>query len=128
MITLARRLSTPAHHSLLLRKASRLGLHGAPALISLAVARGCLHYQGGLEPVPSAPPPRTAFSDEELAIALLSPCLPYSPRAIRVGAQMLGSRGNQPRQLALLARRERAEAVVRHLATTGQQTEPHEPF
>ena len=128
MITLAKRLSAPAHHSLLLRKASRLDVHGAPALIGLAVERGCLHYQGGSEPVPSAPTSRAAFSDEELAIALLSPCLPYSPRAIRVGAQMLGSRGNQPRRLALLARRERAENVVRHLAAAGQQTEPHEPF
>ncbi|MBE7157838.1 MAG: hypothetical protein INR62_05300 [Rhodospirillales bacterium] len=128
MTTLAKRLSAPAHHSLLLRKASRSGLHGVPALIGLAVARGCLHYQGGSEPVPSAPPSRTAFSDEELAIALLSPCLPYSPRAVRVGAQMLGSRGNQPRRLALLARRERAEAVVRYLAAAGQQSEPHELF
>ena len=128
MITLAKRLGAPVHHSLLLRKAGWLGLDGAPAMIGLAVARGCLHYQGGPEPVPGSLPSHTAFSDEELAIARLSPSLTYHPRSIRVGAQMLGSRSNQPQRLALLARRERAEKVVRHVATAGQQTEPHEPF
>ena len=128
MTTLAKKLGSPAHHSLLLRKASWLGLHDAPALIGLAIARGCFHYQSGPEPLPSAPPSRAAFSDEELAIALLSPSLPYSPRAMRVGAQMLGSRNNQPQRLALLARRERAENLVRHIAAAGQQTEPQEAF
>ena len=116
------------HHSRLLRKARNAGLYGTPELIGLAVARGCRHYQGGPEPVPSAPLSHAAFSDEELTVALLSPCLPYSPRALRVGAQMLGSRNNQPRRLALLARRERAENVVRHIVAAGQLTEPHEPF
>ena len=128
MTMLARKLGTIEHHSLLLRKAKETGLHNIAKLIGLAIARGCRHYEGGLEPVPAAPPTRETFSDEELAIALLSPCLPYSPRAVRVGAQMLGSRNNQPSRLALLARRERAENVVRHVAAAGQQTEPHEPF
>ena len=128
MITLAKRLGAPVHHSLLLRKACRLGLDGASALIGLAVVRGCLHYRGGPEPVLSEPPSRVAFSDEELAIALLPPSLPYHPRALRVGAQMLSSRGNRTSRLALLARRERAEKVVRHIAAAGQQTEPQEPF
>ena len=78
--------------------------------------------------MPDHPLPHAAFSDEELAIALLSPCLPYSTRAVRVGAQMLGSRHNQPRRLALLACKERAEEVVRHVAAAGQRTEPHESF
>ena len=128
MITLARKLGTTEHHSLLLRKAREMGLHNAAELIGLAVARGCQHYGGGSEPVPATPPSRETFSDEELAVALLSPCLPYSPRALRVGAQMLGSRGNHPLRLALLARRERAETVVRHIATAGRQTEPEELF
>ena len=128
MITLASKLGMPAHHSRLLRRAGAVGLPDAAALIALAVARGCRHYQGGLEAVPASPVSQEAFSDEELAIALLSPCLPYSPRAIRVGAQMLGSRRNQPARLALLARRERAENVVRHVAVAGRQTEPEEPF
>ncbi len=120
--------SVPEHYSLLLRKASEAGLPGAIALVGLAVARGCRHYQDGPEPLPAFPVSRAVFSDEELAIALLSPCLPYSPRALRVGAQMLSSRNNQPRRLALMACRERAENVVRHIAIAGQQTEPQEVF
>ena len=128
MTTLARKLGTTEHHSLLLRKAKKVGLWHTHELIGLAVARGCRHYGGGSEPLLTAQPSREKFSDEELAIALLSPCLPYSPRALRVGAQMLGSRGNRPSRLALLARRERAETVVRHIAAAGQQTEPDELF
>lgn len=128
MATLAEKLCVPEHYSLLLRKACEAGLPGATALVGLAVARGCRHYQGGPEPLPAFPVSRAVFSDEELAIALLSPCLPYSPRALRVGAQMLSSRRNQPQLLALLARRERAENVVRHIAVAGQQTEPQEVF
>ncbi len=128
MTTLARKLGTTEHHSLLLRKAGEAGLHGADELIGLAIARGCQHYQGGPERVPVTPLSREAFSDEELAIALLSPCLPYSPRAVRVGAQMLGSNGNQPQRLALLARKERAENVVRYIAAAGRLTEPQESF
>ena len=128
MEALARKLGTPEHRSLLLRRASKVGLHGASELIGLAIARGCHHYRGGPEPIPTAPLSHAAFSDEELAIALLSPCLPYSPRAVRVGAQMLGSVGNRPQRLALLARRERAENVVRHIAEAGQHTEPQKTF
>ncbi len=128
MTTLAKKLGTNEHHSLLLRKATEVGLHGTAELIGLAIARGCRHYGGGSEPVPATPPSRKTFADEELAIALLSPCLPYSPRAVRVGAQMLSSRSNRPERLALLARRERAENIVRHIAAAGQQTEPAELF
>ena len=128
MITLAEKLGVPLHHSLLLRKAREAGLDGSAALIGLAVLRGCQHYRGGPELLPTEPPSRATFSDEELAIALLCPSLPYNPRAVRVGAQMLGSRCNEPARLALLACRERAETVVRHIAAAGQQTEPNEPF
>ena len=96
MITLAKKLGTPEHHSLLLRRAKEVGLHGTAELIGLAIARGCRHYGGGSEPMPTEPPSRETFSDEELAVALLSPCLAYSPRALRVGAQMMGSRRNRP--------------------------------
>ena len=128
MTTLAKRLGTTEHRSLLLHKAGSLGLTSAVHLIGLAIVRGCQHYRNGPEAVLANPPSHTIFSNEELAIALLSPCLPYNPRAVRVGAQMLGSQGNQPQRLALLARRERAEEVVRHVALAGQQTEPHESF
>ena len=128
MTTLARKLGITEHHSLLLRKAIEAGLPSVTELIGLAIARGCRHYRGGPEPILTAPPSRDVFSYEELAIALLSPCLPYSARTVRVGAQMLGSDGNQPQRIALLARKERAEIVVCHIAVAGEQTEPHEPF
>ena len=128
MATLAAKLCAPEHYSLLLRKASEAGLPGADALAGLAIARGCRHYQGGPESLPAFPVSQAVFSDEDLAIALLSPCLPYSPRSLRIGAQMLSSRSNQPRRLALLACRERAENIVRHIAVAGQQTEPQEVF
>ncbi len=128
VVTLAKRLGTTEHRSPLLRKAGTLRLHGIPELIALAVTRGCGHYRGGPEPVPVSPVPRAKFSDEELAVALLSPCLPYSPRAVRVGAEMLGARGNQPRNLAFLAVKERAETVVRYVARAGHGTEPQELF
>ena len=128
MKTLAQKLGIAEHDSPLLQKARSCGLCGVPKLVGLAISRGCRHYQGGLETMSRTPTPPTDFSDEELAICLLSPALPYDQRTIRVGAQMLGSRGNRPRQLALLARAEQAESVVRYVAAAGQRTEPHEPF
>ena len=128
MTSLAARLGTTEHISLLLRKAKALGLHGPAELIGLAVARGCRHYRDGPEAPPDRPVSETCFSNEELALALLSPCLPYNPRCIRVGAQMLGGPDNRPRRLAFLARRERAEAVLRHIAAAGRQTEPQHAF
>ena len=78
MITLTNKLGAPVHHSLVLRKAKGSGLHDASALIGLAIARGCWHYQGGPEPVLGAPLPRAAFSAGNSP----SPCsLPACPTA-----------------------------------------------
>ena len=128
MKTLAQMLGIAGSDSPLLRKARGLGLQGVPELVGLAIARGCRHYQGGTEPIPQMPVPSIEFSDEELAICLLSPSLPYNQRTVRLGAQLLGSRGNQPSRLALLAQAEHAEEIVRYIATAGRHTEPHEPF
>lgn len=122
MTTLARKLGTTEHHSLLSRRTRGAGLHSAADLIGLAIVRGCHHYKSGPEVVPPVPVPREVFSDEELSIALFSPCLPYNPRTIRVGAQMLGSSNNQPRRLGLLASKERAENVVCHTSTRDRRT------
>ena len=116
------------HRSSLLWKARRLGLSTSSEMIALAVARGCNHYQGGPEPEPGKPLSREQFSDEELAIALLSPCLPYDQRALRVGAQMLGSHLNRPGPMAFLAIKERTVAALRHLACLARETDPEEPF
>ena len=87
--TLAEKLGTTTHLSPILRKANRLGL-GQRELEVLAVQRGCRHYSDGTESnKPLATPEQ--FSNEELAMALLSIALPYSPHSIRCGAAMLGA-------------------------------------
>jgi len=125
-VTLATKLGTTTHVSPLLRKAERLGL-GPRELGWLAVQRGCRHYSSGAEPdQPLAT--EHAFSNEELAIALLSIALPYDPHAIRCGAAMLGAPGNDNRRLARLAILERSTVPVRHVAGAGRRFEPGNPF
>src|SRR6266568_5227270 len=103
--TLAAKLGTTTHLSPLLRKARRLGL-GLRELEILAAQRGCRHYSNGTEPEQPLAEERE-FSNEELAIALLSTALRYDPRSIRCGAAMLGAVENNPRRLARLAVMER---------------------
>lgn len=125
-VTLAAKLGTTTHLSPLLRKARKLGL-GPVELQTLAVQRGCRHYMTGEEPeIPLAT--RAQFSNEELAIALLCVALPYDSRSIRCGAAMLGAEGNSPAALAWLAKLERSEVPVRHVALAGRRYEPENPF
>lgn len=124
--TLAAKLGTTTHLSPLLHKARRLGL-GPAELEILAVQRGCRHYSSGSEPqLPLAL--ESEFSNEELAIALLSTALRYEPHSIRCGAAMLGAQGNHPRRLARLAVMERCVAPVCYVAQAGQRFEPANPF
>jgi hypothetical protein len=124
--TLAAKLGTTTHLSALLHKARRLGL-GPGELQNLVVQRGCSHYSTGSESE-LASVGETELSNEELAIALLSPALPYDPHSIRCGAAMLGADGNEPRRLARLAVLERCVVPVRHVAEAGRQFEPGNPF
>jgi hypothetical protein len=125
-VTLAAKLGTTTHLSPLLHKASRLGL-GPAELQTLAVLRGCRHYSQGNEPeTPLAT--EAQFSNEELALALLCVALPYDPHSIRCGAAMLGAEGNSPATLAWLAKLERSEVPVRHVALAGRKFEPANPF
>ena len=126
-MTLAQKLGTTAHLSPLLVKARRLGLPTAETLESLAVARGCWHYKhSGLVAIP--PVSEGQFSNVELAIALLSPCLPYSPHTIRVGAAMVGAQGNEPGSFAFEAVAERCVPQLRHIARAGVHFEPENSF
>ncbi len=135
-VTLAGRLGTTAHLSPLLMKARRLGL-GAPGdLERLAVKRGLRYYdshgdsqQGNSAASGSAEcGMEVGLTNEELAIALLSPSAPYSQQRLRMGAAMLAAEGNRAESLASLALRERCEAVVRHIAECGHDVEPANPF
>src|SRR3954471_9183597 len=92
--TLAQKLGTTTHLSPILQKARRLGLDGS-GLERLAIQRGCDYYAyEGLDLVREATISRQQLSDEELAIALLNPALPYNPQSLRIGAAMLGAEGN----------------------------------
>lgn len=126
-MTLAEKLGTTAHLSALLHKARRLGMEAPDALESLAVARGCWHYKHpAMTPAPNVR--EDQFSNEELAAALFSPCLPYSPHTIRVGAAMLGAANNDPKALAWLAETERCAPQLRYIARAGAQFEADNPF
>jgi len=117
-------------------KARRIGLKEPEDLERLAVRRGLRYYDsygdsttGGLI-VDKAP--RTtgdrSFSNEELSLALLSPAAPYSLQRLRMGAAMLAAEGNRPELIARLARRERCELIIWHIARCGIETEPDNPF
>ena len=125
--TLAEKLGDAPHDSPLLAKAARLGLGSVEMLEGLAVARGCWHYRNpDLLSTPEIS--ESDFSNEELAIALLSPRLPYSPHTIRLGAAMLGATGNSILLLARLAVAERCVAPICYVARAGLQFEPNNIF
>ena len=124
--TLAAKLGTTTHLSPLLHKARRLGL-GPRELEILAVQRGCDYYHDG-SPLPPPLVARVEFSDVELAIALLNPALRYDPQTLRLGAAMLGADGNDPVEIARRAKLERAESIVRYVASAGKRYEPDNPF
>lgn len=124
--TLATKLGTTTHLSPLLEKAKRLGL-GPKELRILAAQRGCIHYSTGAEPEQLLAS-ETEFSNEELAIALLSTALTYDPHSIRCGAAMLSASGNDPKRVARLAVLERCVAPVKHVAEAGKRFEPENRF
>jgi hypothetical protein len=124
--TLAEKLGTTTHISPLLQKARRLGL-GAAELERLAIQRGCDYYHNG-DPLPPAGISNQQFTNEELAIALLNPALRYDPQTLRLGAAMLSAEGNDPKRIAVLAKFERAEGIVRYVAEAGNRYEPDNPF
>lgn len=115
--TVAEKLGVTPHLSPLLRKARRLGLATPDALLRLAVQRGCRHYAPpDFDLLVEAPGP-AQFSDLELAIALCSAAQCYEPVYVRCAAQLLGGPNTTSVALAQLARMERCEAVVAHIAT-----------
>lgn len=129
---LAKRLGTTAHLSPLMQKAKRLGVHTPEDLEHLAIARG-LSYFGRIDPASDASnrvpmPDLGHFSNEELAIALLSPSLPYSLNRIRMGAAMLGANDVSAEIVLRLARLERSETIVRHIAESAARVEPDNPL
>lgn len=123
----AERLGMPPRQSPLLQKAEEAGLHSPAELESLGVARGCWHYRSP-EIFPAPNVVESEFSNEELAVALLSPSQPYSPHTIRVGAAMLGAVRNDVARLVQLIQAEGCVAPARYIASAALRFEPDNSF
>ena len=127
MPTLGEKLGLAPRESRLLQKAASLGLSSPALLESLAVHRGCWHYRNpDVLDMPRVS--ESDFTNEELAVALLSPGLPYSPHTIRLGAAMLGANGNKVPTLARLAMAEGTIIPMRYIAEAALHFEPENPL
>ena len=118
------------HESPLLRKIEKaVGKSPAlPCLKRLAVERGCLHYENTLEEPDEVPVQFKSLTNEELGVALCLDHFDYDPINIRIAAEVISSNGVSPEKVALLAVKERCQAVVAHIAQCGQKVEPNNPF
>jgi len=129
--TLANRMGTSTHISPLMHKAKRLGVASPDDLEEIAIARG-LRYFGqasgfGNGNTMDALNPEN-FTNGELAIALMSPSLPYSLTRLRMAGAMLGAEDVSPPEILRLARLERCETIVRHIAECAFKVEPLQPL
>jgi hypothetical protein len=128
-VSLARRLGTTSHHSLLLHRLRRHGLETPEKLAALAESRGLAYYAGAkVTPGNSDASPMPGVTDEELCVALVHPSLPWEPQRIRLAAALLAGPGVQPSIIARLAVQERNAAVFREIALAGQAEEPANSF
>lgn len=130
-LTLAKRLGTSSHLSPLMQKARRLGALSPNHLEEIAIARG-LRYFGqpsdlGDQSASKSINP-TNFTNGELAIALMSPTLPYSLTRLRMAGAMLAAESVTASEILRLARLERCESIVRHIAECAYKVEPLHPL
>jgi hypothetical protein len=119
--------------SLLLAKGRQFGLVDPGDYEKLAVSRGCLYYDvhnlsSVLREDSGVRVSRRDFSNAELAIALLSPCLPKSLLRQRMGAAMLSAPDVDASNLIALAISEGCGPILRHIAKCGAEVEPDNPF
>jgi hypothetical protein len=125
--TLAHKLGITTHVSCLRHTAKLLGLVTEKDLMDEAVARGCFHFIQADKP-PAQKVSEDAFSNEELALALLGIANRYDPWMIRVGAMMLSHSGNEVKNVVRYAKYERSEVVVRDIALAGLRYEPENSY
>ncbi len=125
--SLAQKLGTTTHMSCLRHEALRLGLSTDKDLVDEAIARGCFHFLQSDTP-PASRVTEREFSNEKLALALLTIANRYEPWLIRVGAMLLSHIDNDVHQIARQTRLERSEAVIREIALAGQRYEPENIF
>lgn len=128
--TLARRLGETTHVSGLAIRLARLSGAGDRLpqwLLKTAVGRGAKHYQRDFDP--SLPPDNPVIPDEEIGVALCLGQMPDDPWFIRAAAQLLSSPRVDPHRLAQLARMERVEPVMLHIAAASERVgEVSEPW
>jgi hypothetical protein len=67
------------------------------------------------------------LSNVELGVALCLGHFDYDPINIRLGAEILSAKDCEPGAIAHLARQERCETVIRHIAECGQRVEGENP-
>lgn len=125
--TLAQKLGTTTHWSCLRHEARKFGLSTEKDLIEEAVARGCFHFLQADEP-PQSRAPEVEFSNEKLALAMLTISNPYDPWLIRAGVMLLSHPANNVGRIALYTRQERSEPVIRDIALAGRHYEPENTF
>jgi hypothetical protein len=121
MTSLAARLGESRHASVLLRRLRRLGLRDLRDLVAIAVQRGCTHYRSAAVGSDANDPGREELPDEELIVALLAGEHPFDPIAVRCAAQLAGGEGVDAGRLATLARRDRCERALAHIARAGAE-------
>lgn len=114
--------------SALLKKARALGLDLPLDLERMAIARGCRYYERDLGSKAAPAISEAEFSNEELAIALISPGLSPSAREIRLAAALLGAADINPKRVAALATQEDCAMIVRYIAECGKRYEPENMF
>ena len=127
--TLASRMGTTRHRSLLLRRLADRGLPTGEALAAAALHRGLDYYPpGGASANATPDEAQSAVRMEELVVALVHPCLPWEPHRFRLAAALMGSPEVDAKRLALLAISERCVPMVAEIARAGQKAEPGTPF
>jgi hypothetical protein len=132
--TLAKRLGINAHISPLLQKAKRLGICQPSDFEEIAIARGLRYYGRPSERLNVCESRQiddlneADFSNEELAIALMSPALPYSLNRLRMAGAVLGMPNLSLEKILILARMERCESTVRYIAELAHEVEPNQHF
>lgn len=122
--TLARRLRDTTHLSGLAIRLARLSGAGNRLpdwLLKTAVERGAKHYQRDFDPF--LPPDNPAIADEEIGVALCLGQMPDDPWFIRAAAQLLSSPQVNPLRLAHLAKLERVEPVLLHIAAACERVD-----
>ena len=121
MNSLGKMLGETQHLSPLSRKMRRMGFPTEEHLVQLAISRGCSHYRRPGPPVQD--PGKEQIQDAELLTALLLSENTYNPDFIRIAGQLLG--GESDLQTVLkLAKKERVETCLRHIAQQGHTIEP----